>query len=130
MRYRGQSFELEVRNTTGDLAETFHRAHRERYGYAQEHSEIEIVSARLRSFGVVDKLTQEKLSRGKAKAGARVMAHLDGRKVEVNLYKRDELPAGAKLQTPCIVSEYSATTLVPAGTTARVDEFGNVLITV
>ena len=53
MRYRGQSFELEVRNTTGDLAAEFHRAHRERYGYAQEQSEIEIVSARLRSFGVV-----------------------------------------------------------------------------
>ena len=48
----GQSFELEVRNTTGDLAAAFHRAHRERYGYAQEQSEIEIVSARLRSFGL------------------------------------------------------------------------------
>jgi N-methylhydantoinase A len=56
------------------------------------------------------------------------MAHLDGRKVDLNLYKRDELSAGTKLQTPCIVSEYSATTLIPGGTTARVDEFGNVLI--
>ncbi len=62
MRYRGQSFELEVRNTTGDLAAAFHRAHRERYGYAQEQSEIEIVSARLRSFGLVEKLPQEKLA--------------------------------------------------------------------
>ena len=130
MRYRGQSFELEVRATTGDLAAAFNRAHRERYGYAQENSEIEIVSARLRSFGLVDKLPQEKLSRGKVRPSARVMAHLDGRKTEVNLYKRDELFAGAKLQTPCIVSEYSATTLIPGGTTAHVDEFGNLLITV
>jgi N-methylhydantoinase A len=30
MRYRGQSFELEVRNTDGDLATAFHRVHRER----------------------------------------------------------------------------------------------------
>jgi N-methylhydantoinase A len=130
MRYRGQSFELEVRDITGDLAAAFNRVHRERYGYAQEHSEIEIVSTRLRSFGLVEKLPQEKLSRGKAKAFKRVMAHLDGRKVEVNLYKRDELYASTKLQTPCIVSEYSATTLVPGGTTARVDQFGNLLITV
>ena len=129
MRYRGQSFELEVRNTTGDLAAAFNHAHRERYGYAQEHSEIEIVSARLRSFGLVDKLPQEKLSRGKAKPATRVMAHLDGRKTEVNLYKRDALPAGAKLQTPCIVSEYSATTLIPSDCKAHVDEFGNLLIT-
>ena len=128
MRYRGQSFELEVSSISGDLAAAFNRVHRERYGYAQENSEIEIVSTRLRSFGLVEKLPQEKLSRGKARASRRVMAHLDGRKVEVNLYKRDELSAGVKLQTPCIVSEYSATTLIPGGTTARVDEFGNVLI--
>ncbi len=128
MRYRGQSFELEVSSLSGDLAAAFNRVHRERYGYAQENSEIEIVSTRLRSFGLVEKLPQEKLSRGKARASRRVMAHLDGRKVEVNLYKRDELSAGVKLQTPCIVSEYSATTLIPGGTTARVDEFGNVLI--
>jgi N-methylhydantoinase A len=129
MRYRGQSFELEVSSISGDLAAAFNRVHRERYGYAQENSEIEIVSTRLRSFGLVEKLPQEKLSRGKVRASRRVMAHLDGRKVEVNLYQRDELSAGAKLQTPCIVSEYSATTLIPGGTTACVDEFGNVLIT-
>ena len=129
MRYRGQSFELEVSSLSGDLAAAFNRVHRERYGYAQENSEIEIVSTRLRSFGLVDKLPQEKLSRGKARASRRVMAHLDGRKVDLNLYKRDELSAGTKLQTPCIVSEYSATTLISGSTTARVDEFGNVLIT-
>ena len=128
MQYRGQSFELEVREISGDLATAFNRVHRERYGYAQENSEIEIVSTRLRSFGLVEKLPQEKLSRGKAKRSRRVVAHVAGHKVEVNLYKRDELYAGAKLQTPCIVSEYSATTLIPNGTTARVDEFGNVLI--
>jgi N-methylhydantoinase A len=128
MRYRGQSFELEVSSLSGDLAAAFNRVHRERYGYAQENSEIEIVSTRLRSFGLVDKLPQGKLSRGKARPSRRVMAHLDGRKVDLNLYKRDELSAGTKLQIPCIVSEYSATTLIPGGTTARVDEFGNVLI--
>ncbi|HEX6649781.1 MAG TPA: hydantoinase/oxoprolinase family protein [Pyrinomonadaceae bacterium] len=130
MRYRGQSFELEVKHTNVDLTSAFHRVHRERYGYAQENSEIEIVSARLRSFGVVDKLPQEKLSRGKSKSARQVVAQLDGRKAEVNLYQRDELRAGAKLQTPCIVAEYSATTLIPADCTARVDEFGNLLITV
>ncbi|HSK62686.1 MAG TPA: hydantoinase/oxoprolinase family protein, partial [Pyrinomonadaceae bacterium] len=69
MRYRGQSFELEVKDTTGDIAASFHRAHRERYGYAQEQNEIEIVSARLRSWGLVPKLPVAKISgsRGVAK---------------------------------------------------------------
>ena len=119
MRYRGQSFELEVRNTTGDLAAEFHRAHRERYGYAQEHSEIEIVSARVRSFGLVEKLPQRKLARGKTKP-----AYFNGRA----LYRREELSAGAKLQTPCIVIEYSATTLIDADCKARIDDFGNLII--
>ena len=115
MRYRGQSFELEVRDTTGDLAKAFHRAHRERYGYAQEQSEIEIVSARLRSFGIVEKLTQRKIASGKN--GARG-----------GVYKREDLGAGTRLKTPCIVTEYSATTLIPADWKARIDDFGNLLI--
>ena len=128
MRYRGQSFELEVRNTTGDLAAEFHRAHRERYGYAQEQSEIEIVSARLRSFGLVEKLPQRKIKAGKNKPHGNVSAYLGGRKMRVALYKRDELFANTKLQTPCIVTEYSATTLIDADAKARIDEFGNLLI--
>jgi N-methylhydantoinase A len=116
MRYRGQSFELEVRDTTGDLAAAFHRAHRERYGYAQEQSEIEIVSARVRSFGIVEKLAQRKIKSGKNRA--------------LSIYKRDELGAGAKLKTPCIVTEYSATTLIDADSKARIDDFGNIVITV
>ena len=117
MRYQGQSFELDVRTTTGDLAAAFHHAHRDRYGYAKENGEIEIVSARLRSFGLVDQLAQQKISRKPGKA----------RPVAI-VYKRDELRAGAKLKTPCIVTEYSATTLIPDGTRARVDEFGNLII--
>ena len=128
MRYRGQSFELEVRDTAGDLAASFHRAHRERYGYAQEESEIEIVSARLRSFGLVEKLAQRKLDSGKTKSAGTVTAYLAGRRVGAALYKRDELQGGAKLQTPCIVTEYSATTLIPDDATARLDRYGNLLI--
>ena len=130
MRYRGQSFELEVRDTKGDLAAEFHRAHRERYGYAREGGEIEIVSARLRSFGLVEKLPQRKIDSGKTRPHGTVTAHFDRRKLDVALYNRAELFADAKLQTPCIVTEYSATTLIPTGTSARVDQFGNLLITI
>jgi N-methylhydantoinase A len=122
MRYHGQSFELEVPNSNGDLVSVFHRVHRDRYGYAQEHSEIEIVSARLRSFGLVDQLAQTKLPRGKPHA--KVTSYFNGRA----LYRREELFAGAKLRTPCIVTEYSATTLIDADAKARIDDFGNLII--
>lgn len=130
MRYRGQSFELEVKNTTGEIAASFHRAHRGRYGYAQENSEVEIVSARLRSFGIVPRLPVRKinLSRGVAKPHDSATAYFSGRKLNVGVYRRELLRGGVKLKTPCIVTEYSATTLIPADASARVDQFGNILI--
>jgi N-methylhydantoinase A/oxoprolinase/acetone carboxylase beta subunit len=73
----------------------------------------------VRSFGLVEKLPQRKLSRGKTKP-----AYFNGRA----LYRREELGAGAKLQTPCIVTEYSGTTLIDADAKARIDPFGNLII--
>ena len=45
LRYRGQSFELTV-PLEDDLAAAFHRAHEERYGYADSAREIEVVAVR------------------------------------------------------------------------------------
>jgi N-methylhydantoinase A len=45
LRYAGQSFELTV-PLGGDLAESFHRAHEERYGYADRGRAIELVAVR------------------------------------------------------------------------------------
>ena len=45
LRYAGQSFELTV-PLGGDLAEAFHRAHEERYGYADRARPVELVALR------------------------------------------------------------------------------------
>jgi N-methylhydantoinase A len=45
LRYRGQSFELTV-PLGGDLADAFHRAHEERYGYSDRGREVELVAVR------------------------------------------------------------------------------------
>jgi N-methylhydantoinase A len=45
LRYRGQSFELTV-PLQDDLAAAFHRAHEERYGYADGAREVELVAVR------------------------------------------------------------------------------------
>src|SRR3954470_25040916 len=45
LRYRGQSFELRV-TLQPELAVAFHRAHEERYGYADAAREIELVAVR------------------------------------------------------------------------------------
>ncbi|MDQ1611627.1 MAG: N-methylhydantoinase [Pyrinomonadaceae bacterium] len=132
-RYRGQSFELEIEwKSAATLAAAFHRAHLARYGYAEPESAVEVVSARLRSRGLVAKLKRERVAQS---ASASVVAphhsalvYFTIKPARVGVYARDDLRAGARLKTPCIVTEYSATTLVPAGTHARLDADGNLII--
>jgi N-methylhydantoinase A len=134
MRYKGQSFELEVKATAGNIAASFHRAHRERYGYAQEANSVEVVSVRVRSNGIVDKLAERRRRtpslQASAKAAKTVTAYLDGKRLNVAVYERDKLATVARLQTPCIVTEYSSTTLIPPGSRAEVDGYGNLIIQV
>ncbi len=133
VRYKGQSFEIEIKETEANIAEAFHRAHQERYGYAQESNAVEVVSARLRSIGLVEKVREKRaVVRNKAlvKPSGSSAAYIDGLQLRVALYQRHELPPGARLRTPCIVTEYSSTTLIPGTTQAQVDAFGNLLLNV
>ena len=132
-RYKGQSFELQIKTTRGNIADAFHRAHQARYGYAPEKNVVEIVSARVRSIGVVSSPHVSKsrvLNRGRASAKPHgsVETYFDGKKVRAAVYRRDELRAGLRLRTPCIVTEYSATTLVPENVGATVDRHANLII--
>jgi len=130
MRYRGQSFELEIKQTSGDIVNAFHQSHRARYGYAQEQNSVEIVSTRVRSIGLVEELKEESraVARRLVKPHGRVMAYVSGKRARVGVYRREELRPGARLVTPCIVTEYSATTLVSADMKAHLDDFGNLLM--
>jgi N-methylhydantoinase A len=137
-RYRGQSFELEIKfRDAARIAADFHRAHFARYGYEQRANAVELVSARVRSRGLVEKIADER-STARASATKKSRAplapqrfaevHFDARPVRTAIYAREELFAGARLRVPCVVTEYSSTTLVPAGMSARVDERGNLII--
>jgi N-methylhydantoinase A len=134
VRYQGQSFELEIPWARGTkIREAFHQAHQERYGYAQPSQKVWVVSARLRSLGLVEKL---KVKRRKGKAHASRLAapqhyataYLSNGRTRAAIYARGELKAGASLHTPCIVTEYSATTLIPADARAFVDADDNLII--
>jgi N-methylhydantoinase A len=130
-RYKGQSFELEIKHTKGDISGSFHRAHQTRYGYAQQRSTVEVVSTRLRSVGVVERFKDSRIAVARQKRLAKPLesrlAYFEGKKHRVAIYQRDKLLAGMQLVAPCIVTEYSATTLIPSGAQASVDAFGNLI---
>ena len=131
-RYKGQSFELQIKQTSGNIASAFHKAHRARYGYAQEDNIVEVVSARVRSIGLVESLKTRR-SRGAratgfAKSNGATETYFNGKQVRATVYHREQLRAGERLRAPCIVTEYSATTLIPKDALARIDGQGNLII--
>ena len=133
MRYAGQSFELMVPLDVGDPATAFHALHEQRYGYARPEGAVEVVNLRLRARGVPDKpefpeareLVREVPEA--ARLGTREVV-FDGKPHEVAVLDREELSPGNELPSPCLLTEYSTTTLVPPFARARVDARGNIVM--
>jgi N-methylhydantoinase A len=132
MRYTGQAYELSV-PAGGDFVSAFHRAHEQRYGYSNVKHAVEIVNLRVRATGITDKPSAEKIA--KAAKGEKMHPTgsldcvLDGKRQTAALIDREQLRSGDAFVGPAVISEYSATTLVPAGWRARVDAYGQILLT-
>ena len=141
LRYAGQSFELrvadEARGRAGRrLAESFHRRHEELYGYRLER-DIELVNARVRAI-VRRPLPAHREVRARrlppgAVVGERRAWFGEGsrrpRAFRTPVIERSALPVGARFEGPAIVQEYSATTLVPPESRARVTAGGHLALT-
>ena len=132
MRYVGQAYELSV-PATGDFVVAFHRVHERRYGYADASRPTEVVNVRVRFFGATPKprLPQHRPGAANARgaiAGLR-RTLFAGRGRSTPVYDRGKLRAGQRFAGPAIVAEYSATTVVPPGWRARVDESENLVLT-
>jgi N-methylhydantoinase A len=130
MRYVGQSFEIDVRWGRA-FKQAFHKAHRERYGYADKARATEIVSLRLRATGITDK---PRLARSSSRSASKIepsratSVYLAERASRVPVYERENLRAGQKARGPAIITEYGSTTLIPAGRSVEVDSWMNLII--
>jgi N-methylhydantoinase A len=131
VRYVGQSFEIDVA-WSKRVDSVFHSAHRERYGYCDAKRPIEIVSLRVRATGVTKK---PRLRRAGARTTRAVAAHNTARVFfgerprQTAIYKRDDLGPGDRIDGPAVITEYSSTTLVLPGWTAKADPWLNLIIT-
>jgi N-methylhydantoinase A len=131
MRYFGQAYELNV-PAEGNIIAAFHRAHEMRYGYHNDERKIEIVNVRCRASGITGKPRTAKIAarrRGQRAAPSRATTLVfGGRAQNAKSYFRGELFANDHFSGPAVVTEYSATTLIPPGWHARVDEYGQLLL--
>jgi len=129
LRYIGQAYDLSI-PADGDYVAAFHRAHERAYGHADAERPVEIVSVRCRATGISPRADLPELPRAREGAVARPSAignsHLAKKQQRVAVYERERLHAGERFAGPAIVTEYSATSLVPAGWRARVDLYGQI----
>jgi N-methylhydantoinase A len=125
MRYRGQSYELEVKLGPGFI-DNFHLAHRRTFGHSAPDAAIEVVNLRLRAHAAWPPLRPPRVGR-RANPGvssrAQVLVGNSYRSVPV--YERDLLGRGTHLNGPLIVVELSSTAYVSPEFTLRCDDYGN-----
>ena len=129
LRYRGQGYELNLpfgRN----LLESFHIEHKRRYGYSSPGREIEIVTLRLRGrLPSPEKLSSINMEVRDQKRAEGVTATVFGGKIlKTQVITRSNLTPGRRYRGPAIITEYSATTVVPPGFIYQADKAHNLLV--
>jgi len=141
LRYRGQSFELPVDDELApdelapdelapdELCAAFARAHELRYGYRDEHADIELVNMRVSVWGPAPPLRTRAAG---ADGGGGVGVALDTRPVVFagralpTAVIRGEPPPGSAQRGPALYALPDATVLVPPGWCAEVDADGGI----
>ncbi|MGP8304285.1 hydantoinase/oxoprolinase family protein [Streptomyces inhibens] len=146
LRYFGQAFEVRVPVPDGPpdaaladaVAEAFHDAHRQLYGYdfrGDPSQAVEWVNLRVTGIGPIRRPALRELPEGdgdvsRALSGVRPVCFdaADGY-VDATVYRRAALAPGDVVQGPTIIEEFGSTIPVHPGFTARIDTHGNVLVT-
>ena len=129
MRYRGQEHTLEV-DLDEHLAERYHAAHEERYGFRLPDAAIECVTFRVTVWGAAshDSLGRWTDGDGAAPVMHRRVSFGDEIVARTPVYRRNSVGAGERLTGPAVVEEQTSTTLVPPEAKAEVDGYGNLLV--
>jgi N-methylhydantoinase A len=139
LRYQHQGFELFVPWAGRDVTEAavaqtvvaFHRLHERLYTFAQEDTPVEIVTLQVDARGIFPPPTMQELppagSLDAARLGTQTLS-LEKGLMDANVYARERLGAGARIEGPAILTQLDATTLLLPGQIGTVDRFGNLII--
>jgi len=136
IRYRGQGYELNVDTrkpvTHSSLSESikaFHVKHREVYGYSAEEEPAEIVNAKLRVIGLLEKprLRRRRRKRSDLSPDHRKVYYESlGKWVETEVHQRVAL--NEFREGPAVIEQYDATTVVYPGWSYTPDDYGNLVL--
>jgi N-methylhydantoinase A len=136
MRYAGQSYELPVSiparrgarlPDAATWCNAFHTAHRQRYGHADPSRPVEAVSLLVRAMLPPPRIDlRPHIAEGEARVGTARVWFERPRRAAVLL--RERLRPGERFDGPAIVPQMDATTVVPPGWRAEVDDAANLIL--
>jgi len=141
LRYVGQEHTLAVAAPSpladadkASIARAFDDMHLRVYGHNAPEEPKEIVSLKVIGIGNVNKPLLKRIPQGEADPGPG--AGLGKRDVYIGnghyqtfrIYRRDQLAAGNRFPGPAVIEEATATTVVEDDQTCRVDDYGNLII--
>ena len=124
VRYQGQAYELNlpVSDVVGDIRDSFHKIHSQTYGHAIMERTVEVVNLRLQAIGLVEHPTLE------SQPEQPYQPRPAGQKDNFVLYQREELKPGATFMGQALVFQLDSTVYIPAGWSARVDGYYNLIL--
>ncbi|MEE9163039.1 MAG: hydantoinase/oxoprolinase family protein, partial [Candidatus Neomarinimicrobiota bacterium] len=143
VRYVGQSFELTIdypsptrsmdtARMRRSIADSFFRAHLQRFGYADRGEVVEIVNLRLKLGLELDKpqvVTEQTASPDSAPAlMGEAQVVFPGGSTATRLYDRGKLGTGNHIAGPAIVLQMDTTVVIPPGWYGAVDAYGNLML--
>lgn len=144
LRYEGQSYEINTpmahhghRVTDEDVRETirrFHELHRRIYEYSSIDEAVEFINLRVTAIGRVPPVELVADEAGDPDPSAaekerRPVSFSGTGFVECPIYDRQRLKPGNAITGPCLIEEIASTTVIVPGAHARVDEYGNIVVT-
>jgi N-methylhydantoinase A len=116
----------------GSALDAFHRQYWQRYGFSDAERSLEIVNVRLRMVAQGEPYAPTRSAAvpgdGEAACYAKRDVFFNGRFIPSSFYRRDGLTPGDFVCGPAMITEYTAATLLPPGSSARMDEFRNLII--
>jgi len=141
-RYMGQNYEIAVPVPDGEIDEAaldavrqgFVERHRQLYGFVAEGEDIQLVTYRVEASGGVDKARFRPRPLGSSDPSAAMTGRRPvwcseaGRFRDNVIYDRNRLEPGNIVAGPAIIDQMDTTTVVPAGMSARVDAYLNLVM--
>jgi N-methylhydantoinase A len=139
-RYAGQAYTLQVgldgaitNQSLAAYGEAFHAAHQRVYGHADRAAAVELVNARVTQSWAFPRLEFHHAPAPQHRRGGAsrrmYFDELDGYSA-VPVHVREGLEPGASIAGPAVIEQSDSTLVVYPGSTAVVEDTGNVIVTV